>query len=78
MIIQSKSTQQRPPGPLAVLQLNDPLPTDKVLHISHGITNLHHYVKAAYTWLFAFAWEQTNALVKKTLGGCAFTFNNIV
>lgn len=35
MIIQSKSTQQRPPGPLAVLQLNDPLPTDKVLHRYH-------------------------------------------
>lgn len=46
--------------------------------ISHGITNLHHYVKAAYTWLFTFAWEQTNALVNKTLGGWAFTFNNIV
>lgn len=42
------------------------------------ITNLHQYVRATYTWLFAFAWEQTNALVKKTLGGWAFTIDNIV
>lgn len=77
MIIQSKSTQ-RPPGPLMVLQLNDPLPTESPTQISHGITNLHQYVRATYTWLFAFAWEQTNALVKKTLGGWAFTIDNIV
>lgn len=82
MIIQSKAYNRGPPCPLTALQHVDPLPTDMKsnTNITWDYKSTLVRARGALTWLFALAWEHSNALTKqeKSLRGETFTFASIV